>query len=204
MIPKPVDILNRFRTTIADCKALYVHCISRYDTHTHAGIEAAFLQFVKSWETFLEDSTLSFLCGEQPITITPLIEPKFIIPNVEDVRSIIYNGQAYTEWLKLNFLLNRFKTFFKVDALGENRLTNAIKYNQTVLGNILVIRNEIAHSSFATNNKIKIIYTNYDPLRTFSRAAEFLVEYSKEEPTKTHFIYYIEMIEITANQIIDQ
>jgi hypothetical protein len=202
-MPSPTDILNRFRKSLLDSKALFAHCISKTDTHTNAGIEAAFLQFVTSWEAFLEDTTLSFLCGGTPISTTSLFQPKFLLGDIEDVRAIIYNGQNYTEWLKTEKLINRYKTFFNVDASNQNRMTLAIRHNITLLKDICTVRNEIAHSSFSTKKNIQVIYDVYNPLRNFSRPAEYLKEFSKDDSTKTNFAYYIDMVELSATQIVE-
>jgi hypothetical protein len=187
---------------MSDSRALFFHCVGKTDKHTNAGIEAAFLQFVTAWESFLENATLSFLCGEVTLSPPP-VNPKFVLTDIEEVRAILYNGQAYTEWLKSNILINRFRTYFKVDTNNENRLTRAITGNSSVLQDIITIRNEIAHSSHSSAKKIRNgVYNQYNPLKTFARPAEFLVEFSILDPTKTHFIYYVEMMELNANQII--
>ena len=201
MIPKSEDILKKFVGAIIDCQALFYHCISTTDKHTEAGVEAAFLQLVKSWESFLEDSTLILLCGEKPISGIS-INPKFVLSNIEDVRAIIYNGFSYTDWIKTESLNSKFKMFFDLDTNKENRLIIAIKQTKTTLNEIRLIRNEIAHSSLATEKQVQQIYRDFDPLKTFNRPAQYLKELSKKIPTKPNFILYSESLEVTAKQIL--
>ncbi len=147
--------------------------------------------------------TLSFLCGGKPITEPPEILPKFTVSDKEDARVIVYGGNEYTDWITKETLERKFRTYFRVDVNNKNRLIDGINSNSTIITNIRWIRNEIAHSSFSTTNKIKRIYNEYDPLKIFNRPAEYLKEFSKEDTTKPNFIYLIEMIELNATILID-
>ncbi|MEP7164566.1 MAG: hypothetical protein ABI741_07725 [Ferruginibacter sp.] len=201
MIPNPEDILKKFTSSIIDCNALFFHCLNPIAKHTDAGIEAAFLQLVKSWESFLEDCTLILLCGKMPISGNK-IQPRFTLSNIEDVRKIIYNGNRFVDWINYENLIPRFKLFFEIDSNEENHLTIALKQSQTVIKNIRIIRNEIAHSSLTTETQIKQLYKDFDPIQTFTRPSYFLKEFTKTITNKTNFVYYSESLELTSKQIL--
>ena len=50
-------------TGIARARALYAAGLAATGIERDAIIESAFLQMFKSWETFLEDVTVCFMCG---------------------------------------------------------------------------------------------------------------------------------------------
>jgi len=158
MIPEPIDIKNSFLTSLNDCRALFRHCLTPRGLHTDYGVESAFLQFHKAWETFLEDSMLCFLCGQQPISGQP-VTPRFIVSDFEVARTIFYQGQPYKEWTNKDDILKRYSIFFEtqtIDQIETNRLITAIRPISSTIKEIIDIRNVIAHSSFAAQNKIKI------------------------------------------------
>lgn len=201
MIPEPIDIKTTFTTSLAGCRQLYRHCQNPIDLHTDAGIEAAFLQFHKSWEVFLEDTMLSFLCGKQPLT-GPAITPKFIVTDFEDARNIFYQEKPYKEWTNKEEINTRFKIFF-VTVNDTNRIIDSLRPIQTTMDEIKFIRNSIAHSSFSTKEKISKLYQRKlggNPI--LNRPSEFLTKQDSQNRGATYFDTYLNTMETTAIAII--
>lgn len=201
MIPEPIDIKTTFITSLSGCRQLFRHCQNPVDLHTNAGIEAAFLQFHKSWEVFLEDTMLTFLCGKQPLT-GQTITPKFIVTDFEDARNIFYQDKPYKEWTTKEEINKRFQIFF-VTVNNSNRILDSLRTVQTTMDEIKFIRNSIAHSSFATKEKINKLYQNKlggNP--AINRPAEFLNRADSSNVGSTYFDTYLNTIETTAIGII--
>ena len=201
MILEPLEIKTTFLLSLDGCRQLFRHCQNPIDVHTNAGIEAAFLQFHKSWEVFLEDTMLSFLCGKQPLTGTPII-PKFVVADFEDARNIFYQEKPYKEWTTKEDINKRFQIFF-VTIRETNRILDSLKLVQTTMDEIKFIRNSIAHSSFSTKEKISKLYQKKlggNP--TINRPSEFLVKLDRQNEGSTYFDSYVNIIETAAISII--
>jgi hypothetical protein len=201
MILEPLDIKATFLASLGGCRQLYRHCQSPVDLHTNAGIEAAFLQFHKSWEVFLEDTMLSFLCGKQPLSGLP-ITPKFTVADFEDARNIFYQDKPYKEWTTKEEINKRFQIFF-VTVNDTNRILDSLRPVQTTMDEIKFIRNSIAHSSFSTKEKISKLYQKKlggNPV--LSRPSEFLIKPDSQNAGSTFFDTYVNTIETTAISII--
>jgi len=205
MIPEPIDIKNSFLTSLNDCRALFRHCLTPRGLHTDYGVESAFLQFHKAWETFLEDSMLCFLCGQQPISGQP-VTPRFIVSDFEVARTIFYQGQPYKEWTNKDDILKRYSIFFEtqtIDQIETNRLITAIRPISSTIKEIIDIRNVIAHSSFAAQNKIKMLYQQkLGGSPNLRRPGEFLIMNDRHNIGNTYFDSYLSLIEVTVNNLI--
>jgi len=202
VIVESKDIFDKLIGSLNDSKSLFAHCMRVPDKHTEAGIEAAFLQLTTSWESFLEDSTVIFLCGKMPLSGIQ-IEPKFMVSDMEDARGILFNGNRFTDWLRTNDLISRYRTFFKVDNERDNRFTKAIKKYGEILNDVRVIRNAIAHSSKSSIEEIDKIYVREVGVQhNIKRPAGFLSKYSKQSITHHYFSFYTLMVEFIAKEII--
>lgn len=104
--------------------------------------EYSFLNLYLSWEYFLEEAFIRFLCGAQNSNALP--KTRYVRPySLKHARDVIKQNQRYIDWTAGNVVIDRAKLYFKDgepfnSALGSclNELTEMKK-----------IRNRIAHSS---------------------------------------------------------
>ncbi len=91
------DIWVRFDQSLADCRALYTHCLTPIAAHSESGIEAAFLQAFLSLEVLLEDVMVAYLTGESdcngvvPVTLMSCA-------SADACRKIINGSRGFVGW----------------------------------------------------------------------------------------------------------
>lgn len=184
--------------TLSNCRSLYRHCLSPKSTHTEAGIEAAFLQMFRAWESFLEDSSLAFMCGR--LRCDSLSIPCHVrTPNEEAARGLIYQDRPYVEWTDVDKVVQRWDRFFPPTSL----LASAIRPAKLELDQMAAIRNAIAHSSLLSRQRFqKVVQSQFGGKPSISRPASFLSTMYPKDPSRTFFDRYADVLEVTASKLL--
>lgn len=197
-MPTINDIKSNFMTSLNECRGLFNYCLSSQEPHTNAGIEAAFLQLFRSWEVFLEEFLLCYLCGEQPLN-GQSINPYFTVRDFEVARGILYQERPYCEWTNVEILIRRFTYFFAL----PNRVDDALRPVVVELKEITKIRNVIAHSSSIAHESFTNMWrSKIGGNPSIRRAADFLIAVDSANPPSTFFDKYANVLEVTAESIV--
>jgi hypothetical protein len=186
-----------FLTAVGDCRILYRHCLAPRAAHSDPGVEAAFLQLYRSWESFLEECTLSFLCGR--LRVDGFTIPGHTVSSHEEfARKALYQDRPYVEWTDYDKVLIRWKAFF----VTPNLLEVALRPGLVELGQMTTIRNAIAHSSPRSQRKFAdLVQGQFGGRRVFKRPATFLAAPWPEDVTKTFFDRYADVLEVLATKV---
>lgn len=192
------SVKQEFLDSIADCRALFVHCISTAGPHKLPGVEAAFLQMHSAWEIFLEESLLNFLCGQQPLNGTS-ITPAFTVADLEVARKILYQEKPYTEWTNVDNIQKRLDIF-----LGDqNVFTSSLLPFITHLKDITKIRNAIAHTSITARKQFNnLVQGRIGGRPAITRPADFLIYTDPQDSPNTFFDRYANALEMLANNVV--
>lgn len=149
-----------FQAALSSCKSLYRHCLVPYGLHTEAGVEAAFLQMFKAWESFQEDCAIAFMCGEARLDGLPVV-CHVITANDDIARKVLYQERPYVEWTDADRVVERFNSLFPLlSSQPYSLLTKPIKDIKRELGDMKIIRNAIAHSSSKVSKGLQDLATN--------------------------------------------
>ena len=117
-----------FLGSLSDCRALYRHCLTPNGVHSSAGVEAAFLQMFKSWESLLEDCTVAFLCGHLRCDGN-LVSCDTYIKSEAFARVLLYQDRKFIEWTEVDTVTGRWNNLFG----ASNLLEGAIKPGLTLI-----------------------------------------------------------------------
>lgn len=197
-MPPVSKIKKEFLDTLDSCRSLYRHCLSPKGAHTEAGVEAAFLQMFRAWEAFLEDSSLAFMCGRlrcDSLSIACHIQT----PNEETARGLVYQDRPYVEWTDVEKIVKRWNLFFP----STNLLASGISPARVELDQMAAIRNAIAHSSLLSRKKFqKVVQGQLGGKPAISRPANFLSAGYPQDPSRTFFDRYADVLEVTAIKLV--
>src|SRR5262245_43187778 len=100
-----------FLREVGDCRSLYLHCLSPVGAHSEAGVEAAFLQMFKAWESLLEECTLAYMCGRLRCDGT-LVAAYTTSRDEEWARKAMYQERPYVEWTDMERVALRWAGLF--------------------------------------------------------------------------------------------
>lgn len=194
----PILLFKReFVGHLADCRALFRHCLYPSGVHSEAGVEAAFLQMFKSWESLLEECSISYLCGRLRCD-GKLVMCEALIRSEDVARSLLYQDRVFVEWTDIDKVVDRWARIFS----SSNLLEAAVRGAKTELRQITVVRNAIAHSSPAASRKFaKLVRDQFGGSRKLKRPALFLIEQYPQDATKTYFDRYADVLETAGLQL---
>jgi hypothetical protein len=194
----PILVYKRtFISELADCRALFRHCLHPSGVHSEAGVEAAFLQMFKSWESLLEECTVSYLCGRLRCDGT-IIKCDAVIRSEELARSLLYQDRAFVEWTDIDRVVERWSKMFS----ANNLLEGAVRGAKAELRQLTTVRNAIAHASPSAEKKFtKLIRDQFGGARKLRRPASFLTEQYPQDTSKTFFDRYSDVIETAGVQL---
>ena len=194
----PILLFKReFIADVADCRALFRHCLNPVGVHSEAGVEAAFLQMFKSWESLLEDCTVSFLCGRLRCD-GKMVKCDALIKSEDIARALLYQDRNYIEWTDIDKVLDRWERIFA----PANLLEAAVRGAKGELRQLTTVRNAIAHASPAAEQKFsKLIRDQFGGVRKMKRPATFLQEQYPPDPAKTFFDRYADVLETAGLQL---
>lgn len=197
-MPLVAKIKKDFLGNLSSCRSLYRHCLSPKGAHTEAGVEAAFLQMFRAWESFLEDCSLAFMCGKlrcDALSVSCHVRTL----NEETARGLIYQDRPYVEWTDVDKVIQRWDRLFPPLSL----LVSAIRPAKLELSQMAAIRNAIAHSSLLSREKFqKVVQSHYGGKPSISRPADLLNAMYPKDITRTFFDHYADVLEITATKLV--
>lgn len=197
-MPLVVKIKSDFFLNLSNCRSLYRHCLSPKGEHTEAGVEAAFLQMFKAWESFLEDCSIAFMCGR--LRRDGLSVPCHVRTlNEETARGLIYQDRPFVEWTDVEKIIQRWDRFFS----PPNLLVSAVRPAKVELDQMVAIRNAIAHSSPVSSQRFKkVVQGQFGGRPAISRPADFLSAIYPKDTSRTFFDRYTDILEVTASKIV--
>jgi hypothetical protein len=103
--------------------------------------EMAYLRVFITWELFLDESFLRYLCGYMTSTGAPaLLQSAF--RTIVDARNAVLGAQKYVSWSDPNKVEHRLRTYIQN---GSHELV--IRSNRARLGAFAAVRHRIAHGS---------------------------------------------------------
>jgi len=112
--------------------------------------ELSFLKLFISWEVFLEQTFVRFMCGARNSNGLPL--QTFVNPiSIEHAHRMIRNRQRYVDWTVGNVVIERAKLFFQ----DGDPFYTAIGSSLSDLSEMKTIRNSIAHNSRETERAFR-------------------------------------------------
>jgi hypothetical protein len=104
--------------------------------------ELSFLKLFISWEHFLEQSFIRFMCGAKNSAGFP--EETYANPkSLEHALSMLKQKQRYIDWTIVSDVIERAKLYFK----NGEPFSTALGQASTYLTEMKVIRNRIVHES---------------------------------------------------------
>jgi hypothetical protein len=190
-----------FLGSVSDCRALYRHCRTPLGPHSDAGVEAAFLQLMKSWETFLEDCTVAFL--SQRLRIDGKSVPALSISISEEyARRSLLQDRPFLEWTDVDRNIRRWDQLFVGSQQNPNLFESAVRPAKAQLRQMVVIRNAIAHSSQSAHKQFgTLLMAEFGGSPRMKRPAELLVSNYVGDTTITYFDLFSGLMETLAPMI---
>ena len=159
-------------------------------------VDAAFLKFYISWETFLESIFISFLMGENTIIGTTV--PKCITARDEHhAENILIGTNTYFDWTNPESVRKLSKLFLE----DENTIGNNVLAIQTELFDLKTIRNAAAHITSTTQTKLDSVASKLlNHQQTNTTVSDLIV---KNMPGTSHtiFEYYQILLDSIAESI---
>jgi hypothetical protein len=112
--------------------------------------ELAYLRIFVSWEVFIEEAFLRYLCGYHSSRgITPtLIQGVSFSTSLATAEARILGNQAYVLWHNPQRVVARASTYFQISEIG----TTVASY-QADLENLAAVRHRISHGQDDARNK---------------------------------------------------
>jgi len=105
-------------------------------------VELSFLQLFTSWEQFLEEAFIRYMCGN--ITSRGYSPKRFVQPRtLEHALDMVMQGRPYVDWTKLEEVITKAELYFEKGEPFANTLRNASAH----LEDMKTLRNRIAHRS---------------------------------------------------------
>jgi len=115
-------------------------------------VELSFLQLFTSWEQFLEETFVRYMCG--CITQNGYSPKRFVNPRtLKHALEIISQGRQYVDWTKPEDVIDRAELFFDKGEPFANTLRTAS--NQ--LEEMKTLRNRIAHRSRHSEKRFQTV-----------------------------------------------
>jgi hypothetical protein len=192
-----LKLKRSFLSALTECRALYRYSLTPRAFHTDAGVEAAFLQMYKAWESFQEECTLAFMAGRLRADGRSVASD--VSTRTEEVaRSLIYQERQYVLWTDVDGVIERWNRIFS----DPNLLVAAIRPTTTELRQMTVLRNAIAHSSVHAQDKFKdLVQRQFGGRPPIARPSTFLVATYPPDPTRTFFDRYADVLELVGTAI---
>ncbi len=164
-------------------------------------IELAFLRAFLAWETFLEQSFILYLTGQQPPRGRAPRRYAFPPnPRVAVVWLKPESGRDYVDWTIATIVSVRAERFFQ----AGRPFASVLRGNQNVLDDARLIRNAIAHESASARAKFEtVVRTKLGTLPPKFTAGGFLsMTMPGSAPPASFLEFYLGRIEFAARQIV--
>ncbi|MGD1044227.1 MAG: hypothetical protein ABR936_02740 [Bacteroidota bacterium] len=159
--------------------------------------ELAFLDMYLSWEDYLENTFVRFMCGAKTKNC---YSPKLFVcpPTLEHALKYFMTPKGYVEWTSAQAVSERAELVFKD---GEP-YSSAFRPVINILNQMRIIRNAIAHRSGKALSDFEDLVTDeigYKPKGI--RPGGFLFKTERTSNTK-YIQFYKDILEITAKNIV--
>lgn len=166
----------------------------RRDTLT----EMAFLRAFTGWEIFLEETFLLYLLGHQPPKGQPPRRYGFP-PNREAAFEWCSEGRDYAKW-NVGDVRKRADRWFR----QGKPFTPALQGQQSRLGQLVTIRNAIAHGSSAARGKFETLVRNeLQALPPNTTVGSFLMTTKPNSNPPISFLeFYLSEVNRVAQKIV--
>jgi len=103
------------------------------------------------------------------------------------------------EWTDVERIVERWDRFFP----PTNLLVTAIRPAKVELNQMAAIRNAIAHSSLLSKERFqKVIQNQFGGKPAIPRPANFLTAMYPQDPSRTFFDRYADVLEVTATRLV--
>ncbi len=162
--------------------------------------EMAFLSAFLAWESFVEESFILYLCGQMPPRGRAPNRYAFP-PNEKTARSwVVPEGRDYAEWTVPTQVSERAGRFFQ----AGHPFALVLRSNQSVLDEVRIIRNAIAHKSVGAREKFeRIVRTKVGTLPPNLTVGGFLGTTVLGSAPPVSFVEsYFGRIDLAARQIV--
>ena len=201
-------VLDNFRQTLGDCRNFAADAYKWSlpgaspritKKRLEAIAELVFLRGVLAWEIFLEESFVLYLLGRTPPRgRTP---KRFTFPPSKELAEewVIPEGRPYAAWDAVA-VSTRAERFFR----NGRPFTAALRGSQSVLDEMRIIRNAIAHKSKSARLKFEnLVRTRLGTLPPMTSVGRFLeVTIPGSSPPSSFLDYYFNRIALVAEQIV--
>lgn len=118
-------------------------------------VELSFLRLYTSWEEFIEQAFVRYMCGAT--TSTGYSPKRYVQPlNLRHAFNICTQGRAYADWMRLDEVIQKSKLYFEDGEPFKNALGSAA----TALDEMKTIRNRITHGSEHSNKEFRQVVMN--------------------------------------------
>lgn len=162
--------------------------------------EAAFLNSFMAWETFLEESFISYLLGDPPPVGGPPI--RHVAPSTRPIAIGILNSEGvdYIKWTVPQKIITRAESFFQ----NGGYYSAILRSQESILKEINTVRNAIAHSQTSAKEKFeKVVRRRLSHLPPNMTVGKFLgTRVPASSPPETFFSEYLDRIRYAADNIV--
>jgi len=179
-----INICNKGIEQVAKASELF-QSKNQIDIDIYSNIvEYNFLTIFLSWESFLENVFVLYLCGMPGLN--GLSVNSYVV-NIDRGRAykMLKGIKEFPDWTNTDFIATMAKTYF----VNENPF--AFLAGETVLIHNKKVRNRISHVSEKCKREFENIVLNYTGMpSTTGSVSDFLLTYC-EEFKSTYFLYFI-------------
>jgi len=165
---------------------------------TYLIVELSFLQLFISWEQFLEQTFVRYMCGG--ITCNGYSPKRFVQPKtLEHAGDIIMQGRPYVDWTKLDEVITKAELYFDKGEPFADTLRNA----SAQLEDMKMLRNRITHRSKHSEEKFRGLVLQkmgYNPRGMVP--GRFLLEKIPRSSARTVLQQYGDLILALGNLIV--
>ena len=160
--------------------------------------ELAFLKLYISWERFLEQSFIRFMCGAQNIGGLPAA--RFVHPiSIEHALNILRQNQRYIDWTIASDVIGRGRLYFRDGEPISTVIGGSLSY----LDEMKIIRNSIAHQSREVDKPFRnLVRQKMGNVPPGMAAGRFLMSKIPPSATSTQLEDYASVLVITANLLV--
>ena len=162
--------------------------------------EMAFLSAFQAWEILVEESFILYLWGQKPPRGRAPNRYAFPPDQKTAMAWLIPEGRDYAQWTDAQHVRERAERFFK----AGRPFAPVLRGNQSVLDEVRLIRNAIAHKSVSAREKFeKIVRDRLGTLPPNLTVGGFLGTTAPGSTPPVSFLeFYVAKIDLAAQQII--
>lgn len=198
------DCLQKYRDSVIKADSYLTSAFTKnpdgsylYDNeHINFIVDAAFLKFYISWESFLESVFIAFIQGELTMEGTQI--PKFVSPRDEKhACDLLIGTNTYFDWSNPELVRKLSKLFFEeTNPINQNLLSISDS-----LFDLKTIRNAAAHISSTTQKKLDGVASKLLGHTQVGISVTSLITSIRPSEADTFWEYYVKLLDIVAENI---